>query len=370
MSEKFTVVSRKNVVSLAVLVFVFFTCTSYIEQEDNIYIQEPSNEREAATMHACQWLSGIQGSNGSFSMPGDVLNFDVWETANALTALLRCGNFIDPSVVIKGFVFLDEHWFSGGGLPESSSRLNTPNASYGIETTSVALVAYEMANKKEQSKKLRDFLLHKQELDGSWKIGYPEVKNYINSDALESFPSVTGFALWALASDKTNDDIVYHRIDNGLLWLSSKQNTEGHWGSFNDYFTTPLYALLRVTLALSLWDKDGKYVSTSEKALSYLYHNQNKDGSWGNNVLPDEPSYEFRTALALITLQTNYNDENIEMIENGIEYLIRTQKDDGRWNGGFFKSDFVNDTTKKEDIYSTALAIHALADENFLNNDK
>lgn len=313
----------------------------------------PADEKVIAVSRACRWLANQQGSDGSISFRSPRLHPNVWETANALISLLQCGATVDRAVIDRGFEFLDANWTQEGGLPESSGR-RLSRLGYCVETTSTGIRAYAAAGKRAQAEKLREFLFSVQEADGGWKIGYPEAKTFPNGEVLEVYPSVTGFALAGAAS------VPVHRpnVDRGLAWLAARQKATGDWGSFWDYFGTPYYATAQIVSAFVAWDRPDDPVV--QRALSFTRKHQNPDGSWGAVQEPFTPSRELWTALAVLTLQAANDTGEQETIQRGIKYLLEHQQPDGRWLGGFFKSEIVLDKEKKEDIYATSLAIVAL----------
>jgi len=312
-----------------------------------------ADEQMAAVSRACQWLVAQQRQDGSISLRSPRLNPNVWETANALIALLQCGSTVDRAVINKGFAFLDANWTEEGGLPESSGR-RLSHLGYCVETTSTGIRAYAAAGKRAQAEKLREFLFSVQEPDGGWKIGYPEAKTFPNGEVLEVYPSVTGFALAGAAvipAQRPN-------VDRGLAWLAARQKATGDWGAFWDYFGIPYYATAQIVSAFVAWGRPDDPVV--ERALHFTREHQNPDGSWGDALEPFTPSRELWTALALLTLQAVGGQSEPEAIRRGIVYLLKHQQPDGRWIGGFFKSEIVIDTEKKEDVYTTSLAIVAL----------
>src|SRR5260370_5608153 len=72
----------------------------------------------AAMSRACRCLASQQQPSGAIALGGRVLNPNVWETANALIALMRCDPSTYRAVIAKGFAFLDANWINKGGLPE------------------------------------------------------------------------------------------------------------------------------------------------------------------------------------------------------------------------------------------------------------
>jgi len=309
-----------------------------------------------AAAQACRWLAAQQQPNGAIAFRGQMLNPNVWETANALVALLHCDASGHRAVIAKGFAFLDANWIEAGGLPESVDRRLGPHKSHCVETTATALRAYAAAGKRAQAEKLRRFLFSVQEPDGGWKIGYPEAATaFPNGRELEVFPSVAGFALAAAALQPADRA----KAERGLAWLEARQKPAGDWGAFPDYFWTPYYATSQIVAAFAGWGRRDD--PTVARAVRFTREHQNADGSWGDAGVPRTPSRELWTALALLTLQAAGDTAGREAIDRGIAYLVSRQQRDGRWIGGHFKSIVVADSDKKEDVYVTSLAVVALS---------
>ena len=309
-----------------------------------------------ALSRACHWLGSQQQGDGSIALAGRELNPNVWETANALIALLRCDASVHAKTVVKAFEFLDANWIEGGGLPESVGRRLSPFKSHCVETTGTALRAYAAGGRRVQAAKLGDFLFSVQEADGGWKIGYPEARTaFPNGDVLEVFPSVTGFAL-AGAAAASNDRA---KAERGLAWLRSRQTPQGDWGAFPDYFWTPYYATSEIAAAFAGWGRVDDPVV--ERLIRFTRAHQNPDGSWGDAGEPRAPSRELWTALALLTLQAAGPRAPRSAIDHGIAYLLDHQQGDGRFIGGYFKSVVIKDPDKKEDVYATSRAALVLS---------
>lgn len=319
-------------------------------------LRHQADKEAQAVAGACRWLASQQAQDGSIAFRSRLLYFNVWDTANALIALLRCGAAVDSATIDRGFEFLDANWTQEGGLPESSRR-RLSHQGYCVETTSTGLRAYAAAGKRSRAEKLRDFLYSVQEPDGGWKIGFHEVRNYPNGAVLEVYPSVTGFALAAAAAAAAAAE---HgpSVDRGLAWLAARQNSSGDWGAFSDYFDTPYYATAQILSAFVGWGRPDD--PAVQGAIRFTRKHQSPDGSWGDSGDSLAPSRELRTALALLTLQAVHSRSEKEAIGRGLRYLLERQRPDGSWFGGFFKSEFVPDHEKKEDIYATSLAIVAL----------
>jgi squalene cyclase len=321
-----------------------------------------SNDRlaaktSAARTRACQWLASQQQPDGAIALRGKTLNPNVWETANALIALLRCDASGYRAVIDKGFQFLDANWIEAGGLPESIDRRFGPYKSHCVETTATARRAYAAAGRRAQAETLRNFLFSVQEADGGWKIGYPEATTaFPDGHVLEVFPSVTGFALAGTAILPAERP----KAERGLAWLQARQKPEGDWGAYPDYFWTPYYATAQIVEAFAAWGRRDDPVVA--RVVRFTRERQNRDGSWGDGGEPRTPSRELWTALALLTLEAAGDQAPRDAIDRGIAYLLERQRPEGRWVGGYFKSIVVADTEKKEDVYVTSLAVLALSE--------
>lgn len=314
-----------------------------------------ADDPKGAASRACRWLAAQQQPNGAIALRGRALNPNVWETANALVALLRCDAQAHRAVLAKGFAFLDANWIETGGLPESVDRRFSPHKSHCVETTGTALRAYAAAGKRTQAEALSTFLFSVQEPDGGWKIGYPEAATaFPNGHVLEVFPSVAGFALAATAVAPLDRP----KAEQGLGWLAARQKPEGDWGAYPDYFWTPYYATSQIVAAFAGWGRRDDPVV--ERAVRFVRERQNPDGSWGDAGEPGTPSRELWTVLALHTLQAAGDAAPRAPIDRGIAYLVNRQQKDGRFIGGHFKSILVVDPDKKEDVYATSLAVVAL----------
>jgi squalene-hopene/tetraprenyl-beta-curcumene cyclase len=127
------------------------------------------------------------------------------------------------------------------------------------------------------------YLLEEQEIDGAW-FGRWGV-NYIYG---------TSGALAALGPART-DRRIDHAVVRGAVWLRSVQNADGGWGETTDTYKKP-------------------------------------------NLRGQGPSTASQTAWALIGLLETVQrlkklaDEFMPAIERGVDFLIRTQRQDGNWD--------------------------------------
>ena len=309
-------------------------------------IQQQTTTNISSSMNsAADWLVDQQNKDGSISLSGNSM-FKIWDTANAVVALSFLNKLNYNETINKAARFLNMVKRSDGGFYMTT----TSKEEYCIETTAVAMLALYLAD--ENISDTREFLVGKQDAQGYWKIGIP----FIIED--KRFPSVTGYALVALTlTDEDNEHAKYNitrNITKALDFLASTQLEDGSWNSSWMYYDTPYYATYIDVWAAEIYGK----ADIIEKAIDFVLTTQNSDGSWGF-AAEGRPSKELRTTLALNTLLVSgackKNEKCKKRVEKGIQWLIKKQRPDGSWNGGYFMG-----TEKKEDIYATSMAMLAL----------
>ena len=279
-----------------------------------------------------------QNADGSIYQQNSPI-FKVWETANALVAVHTVQSNSSPAKE-KMLSFLLSARRQDGSFYHT---ISFAEQEFCIETTAVGLLALWLGGKKQETQKGASFLLHKQSPSGSWEIGTPAIKRD------RFFPSVTGYALSTLALLELSPD----NDNKGIDFILDSQQSDGSWGSSPVYYGTPYYSIRANLLTLKLHNQQE---STSyQKAIQYVLDNQNQDGSWGPPGSP-RPSRALRTTLAINSLLIHPNKQCLPAIQAGVFWLIQEQKEAGNWDGGFFVENF----HKKEDVFTTAMAILAL----------
>ena len=133
---------------------------------------QPPDPRRAATSRACQWLASQQQPNGAISLRGQILNPNVWETANTLIALMRCDASAYRAVIAKGFEFLDANWIGAVGCPNPLTGASARSIHCVGRTARPSAPTRRAA--KGPGRTAQRLLFSVQEPDGGWKIGYPE----------------------------------------------------------------------------------------------------------------------------------------------------------------------------------------------------
>ena len=313
---------------LVIILIVFFSFRE-IKRENNTNIEETLNK-------GITYLVNSQNEDGSISLDNDE-TFKVWETANAFLAVHtadksknlffeRAANFLLSCQRKDGSFY---------------SRVSFKKDEYCMETTPASVLALAIAKKDVSEGVL--FMLNKQDSDGSWEIGIPEIKMD------KFFPSVTGYVLSMIMCLNVSND----NISKGIEYLLKTQQDDGSWGKSSIYYDTPYYATSVNLLSLKLYGLEES--DNYKRAISYIKINQNEDGSWGKDSV-DRPSRALRTSLALNSLLISPDKSDSKSIEKGIKWLIKNQKPEGYWDGGYF----VIFPGKKEDIFCTAVSILAL----------
>jgi squalene cyclase len=304
------------------------------------------NERiENSIIKGVDYLVSNQNEDGSITLENDK-TWQVWETANAILAVHNADKEKKPFLE-KAVNFLLSCQRKDGSFYYTISY---EKDEYCMETTSIGVLALAITQ-KNVSKNI-DFILSKQNPDGSWEIGIPRITKY------RCWPSITGYTLNTLLSMNVSSD----QISKGIKFLLKEQQENGSWGSKWMYYDTPYYPIHAILPALKLngLKNDERYL----KAIRFIEKNQNKDGSWEyESTDKPRPSVSLRTALALNSLLVSPDQSDLKCIEKGIKWLINAQKNNGCWDGGYF----VNWPGKKEDIYTTCVAIRALKQFNELH---
>ncbi len=293
---------------------------------------------EMAIDKGVDYLISNQDKDGSISLNKDA-RWKVWETANAIITI-NSANKNKKSFLEKSVNFLSNIQREDGSFYHT---ISSKKDEYCMETTPVCILALSAA--KKDVRKGIEFMLDKQNPDGSWEIGTPEIIKR------RFWPSIAGFVISTLLHLKISSN----QISKGIDFLIEKQQEDGSWGSNWVYYDTPYYPMHAILLAFELYglNKSMNY----KKAVNYIFEKQNNDGSWYIETTDKpRPSRALRTTLALNSLLVSPDNSHLESVEKGVKWLLGEQKSDGHWDGGYF----VNWPGKKEDIYTTSMAIRAL----------
>ncbi|MEF8879309.1 MAG: prenyltransferase/squalene oxidase repeat-containing protein [Candidatus Thermoplasmatota archaeon] len=266
--------------------------------------------------NAIDFLINNQNKDGSVSLNKDT-RWDVWETANAYLSIYFANK--NKEIFLKKSInFIAKSKRKDGSF---CHNVSFKKGDYCMETTPLCLLT--LYTKKKNIQSGLNFIFDKQKQNGSWEIGNPGIIKY------KDWPSVTGFILYSFL----HMDIKSDSLKKGIEFLLKKQQLDGSWGSHWVYYDTPYYPMHTILPVLKKIGK--KNTSSFKKAINFIVKEQNVDGSWGKEV-ENRPSKNLRTALALNSLlNSEYPSVNIK-IEKGINWLLENQKTNGSWSGGEF----------------------------------
>jgi squalene-hopene/tetraprenyl-beta-curcumene cyclase len=175
---------------------------------------------------------------------------------------------------------------------------------------------------------------------------------------------ITARILELLGYEKTDNENA--QIKKAIEFVRAHQELDGSWyGRWGVNYIYGTWQVLRGMRALN-WDMNESWL---QRGRAWLESVQHDDGGWGErcNTYDDPvfkgqgPSTASQTAWAVMGLLA-FDDPNRESVRRGIEYLIRTQNEDGSWTEaettgtGFPKVFYL-----KYDMYRNSWPLLALA---------
>jgi len=183
----------------------------------------------------------------------------------------------------------------------------------------------------------------------------------------------TAGALLALRRLGPADEPLRSAADDGARWLMDLQNADGGtptfcrgWGRLPFDRSSPDLTA-HAMRALLAWEADlspglrRRVPSALRRGVEYLRRTQREDGSWvplwfGNQLAPDHANPTYGTArvlLALTALAGRARGDVSELIRRGRGWLASAQNPDGGWGGA---------RSVPSSIEETAVAVEALAE--------
>ncbi len=187
-----------------------------------------------------------------------------------------------------------------------------------------------------------DWLLAMQSKDGGWAAF--DVDN--NWEILKHVPfadhnamldptcaDITGRALEALAANGFGRD--FPACQRGIDYLIQTQGDDGSW--YGRWGVAYLYGTCFALRGLRAMNEDD-HEPHIQRANEWIRSLQNADGGWGescasydqNGYVPAE-STPSQSAWALMGLMAG-GDTYSSSVQNGIKYLVKTQREDGDWS--------------------------------------
>jgi squalene-hopene/tetraprenyl-beta-curcumene cyclase len=125
----------------------------------------------------------------------------------------------------------------------------------------------------------------------------------------------------------------------GRAWLLRSQEADGSW--FGRWGANHVYGTGAAVPALIAtgWPREDPAI---RRAVAWLEQHQNEDGGWGEDLRSyDDPAWRGRgastasqTAWALLALQAA--DASSAALEQGVAYLVGSQRSDGSWDEPWF----------------------------------
>ncbi len=290
----------------------------------------------------------------------------VWDTAWVMRALIDSGYAPDHPAIVKAGEWLLQKQILDYGDWVVKNRQGKPgawafefdNRFYpDVDDTAVVVMALHAAKLPNESLKQAaiaralNWVASMQCRPGGWAafdldndqewlnaIPYGDLKAMIDPNTAD----VTARVIEMLGA--CNLSIDSHNLERALSYLLAEQETEGCW--FGRWGVNYIYGTSGVLSALALINPQ-KYQRQIEKGATWLIGCQNSDGGWGETCRTyNDPSLKgqgrstaSQTAWALIGLIAAGEATGkfaMEIIERGIDYLVKTQKSDGTW----FEADF------------------------------
>ena len=312
----------------------------------------------------------------------------VWDTAWGVIALSESGLPSGHPALIKAARWLlKEEVRTGGDWQFKNPRTEPGGWSFefendlypDIDDTAVvprALLRAQFTGEEEQAKTeaiergLR-WVLSMQSKDGGWAaFDLNNTKKFLAHIPFADFmtpldptsPDVTAHAL-ELMGDMKHDSIALRKA---LAYVKNQQEDDGPW--YGRWGVNYIYGTGLVLPGLKLVGEDmgQEYI---RKAVLWLNFHQNEDGGWGETCHSYEdptcrgvgPSTASQTAWAIIGLLAA-GESNSPAVKNGINYLLKTQQQDGAWKeDAYTGTGFPKAFYLRYDLYRIYFPLMALA---------
>ena len=286
----------------------------------------------------------------------------VWDTAWCLRALAESGLEPDHPALVKAGSWILEKQILDYGDWIVKNRQGTPggwafefeNRFYpDLDDSAVVVMGLDLIKLPNESLKHQaiarclDWMLSMQCKAGGWAafdinndqdwlnlLPYSDLKATIDPNTAD----VTARVLEMIGLCKL--PIPDEQAEKAIAFLLQEQETDGSW--FGRWGVNYIYGTSIALCALAAIDPQ-KYRENINRGASWLKNCQNADGGWGETCRSyDDPglkgqgvSTASQTAWSLIGLlaaedATGFDGE--EVISQGVDYLIKTQRTDGTWN--------------------------------------
>ncbi len=311
----------------------------------------------------------------------------VWDTALAVNALLESGLppdhpalrragewLLDRQVLVPGDWQVKRPYVQPGGWAFQYANDCYPD----LDDTAVVLMALEKLRgldpDRVRAAKERGlgWVLGMQGRDGGWaSFDADNDRLYLNNIPFAdhgalldpSTEDLTGRGLELLGTFGYRAD--FEPARRALGFIRRTQRPDGPW--FGRWGVNYIYGTWSVLRGLRAVGEDlrQEYV---QRAVRWLEHHQNADGGWGETCESyDRPqlagtgeSTPSQTAWALLALLAAGRTRG-PAVENGIRYLLATQREDGGWEDRFWNgTGFPRVFMLKYHLYATYFPLWAL----------
>ncbi|HEX7361969.1 MAG TPA: squalene--hopene cyclase [Bryobacteraceae bacterium] len=174
------------------------------------------------------------------------------------------------------------------------------------------------------------------DVDNDWRV-LSQVPFADHNAMLDpSCPDITGRTLEALIG--CGLEAGHPAIRRGAEYLLRKQEQDGSWyGRWGVAYIYGTFLAMRGLRAAGV----GENEPSMQRALEFIRAYQNRDGGWGESCASyDENRYvrgestPSQTAWAILALLAG-GDLRSESLYNGVEYLVQSQRGDGTWQEEF-----------------------------------
>ncbi len=312
-------------------------------------------------------VKGLEAIDRFIIDRGDHLVFQacvspLWDTALALNALMDAGlPENDPAVVkaaewmLKKQVTRPGDWtIKNSHTPPGGWAFEFYNESYpDTDDTAEILMALhripfaDPAWKEKECRRALTWLLSMQSQNGGWGAFDQDNDHrlfnlipFADHGAMLDAPTVdvTGRVLWLMG--RLHTDRNHPQVQKALKFIRGEQEADGCW--FGRWGVNYIYGTWLVLCGLQSMNEDMSqpYI---RKAVDWMKAHQNEDGGWGETcesyrnpqLRGQGTSTASQTAWALMALMATGEAHSPEA-QRGVEFLIRTQLDDGSWHEDHF----------------------------------
>jgi squalene-hopene/tetraprenyl-beta-curcumene cyclase len=286
----------------------------------------------------------------------------LWDTALAMIGLLDSGLDPDhPALVKAGKWLLKEQVLSGGDWQVKAKSVAPGGWAFefdndlypDLDDTSEIVMALDKTripsehNHREAIDRAVRWLLGMQSSNGGWAA--------FDKNNTKTLVAKIPFADFGEAIDPPSVDVTAHMLEmlgqlgygpehpavaRALDYVLSEQEEDGAW--FGRWGVNYIYGTGAVLPALKALGHDMQ-AGHVRRAVEWVIDHQNEDGGWGESpasyVDPAfrgrGPSTASQTAWALLSLLAA-DEATHPAATRGVEYLVRTQQEDGSWDEPYF----------------------------------